>query len=165
MQQIRQQQVRGISGQSLQEDIQSLFQETMYFDAPVKKRIDLPTEGNQNGDIRVVLDENAIYTWDEDSGDWVTKYDTYTDNVTKEILLERDNQTTINTGIKVGGIGNMTTIDAVKLYVNGMLQKPVKDYIVTIDSNFNCMIEWKSRDFQLEISDTITMSYSIMFLS
>lgn len=165
MQQIRQQQVRGIIGESLQDDIQSLVEDVKHFDAPVHTKAELPKTGNQDGDIRVVLSEDAVYCWDEATGEWLTKLDTYTDNATKELILDVDNQKVINTKIKVGVVGGMSTLETVELYVNGMQQNLNRDYIVRIDTDFNCVIEWNSRDFQLEISDTITMSYSILFLS
>lgn len=165
MQQIRQQQVRGVNGESLADDIQGLLQETKHFDAPVRTKAELPLEGNHDGDIRVVLIENNIYTWDEEKAEWVTKADSYTDNKTKELVLDADGQSVINTKVKVGCVGGMSSLDSFELFVNGMKQKGDRDYVVTIDTDFNCVIEWKSRDFQLEISDTITMSYSILFLS
>jgi hypothetical protein len=36
----------------------------------VDTRADLPSIGNSNGDIRLVLNENALYMWDEDYSTW-----------------------------------------------------------------------------------------------
>lgn len=165
MQQIRQKQIHGLNGGSLEDDIKSINLDLQHFDAPVKTKSELPIEGNTDGDMRVVIDENKIYIWNEEQADWISQSDVYTDNASITLVLGQDGQTTLSTNIKVGVPGGMSTLSSVELFVNGMLQKPNVDYINTIDTDFNCMIEWKSRDFQLEISDTITMSYSALFLS
>ena len=42
------------------------------FKNPVAGIGDLPTQGNADGDVRVVLSSNTIYSWDEDTSSWVT---------------------------------------------------------------------------------------------
>lgn len=37
---------------------------------------DLPAVGNTNGDLRVVLDEDTVYTWDAGTASWVVTYQT-----------------------------------------------------------------------------------------
>lgn len=165
MQQLRQKQIRGQLNETLEEDIKQLHDSSQFYDTPVKTKSELPLEGNSDGDMRVVLDEDSIYTWDEDTHTWLTKYDYYTNSISLDLVINQDSQSIINTGIKVGVVNGMVSETTVKLSVNGILQKEVRDYIVKIDTDSNCVIEWKSRDFQLEISDTITMSYDILLIS
>ena len=165
MQQIRQKQVRGQLSDSLHEDIALIAEELKYFDPPVKTKADLPLDNNEDGNIRVVLDENAVYSWNADKGEWITRHDTYTEAKSTQIILDIDGQTTINTGIKVGMPNGMPSLSSVQLFVNGFLQREGSDYNVSIDTDFNCMLEWISRDFQLEISDAITISYDTLLLS
>lgn len=165
MQQIRQKQVHGLNGGSLEDDMREITGNLQHFDVPVKTRADLPLEGNTDGDMRVVTDEDAIYIWDEETGTWSTKGGYYTEATSKELIIGQDGQSIINTQIKVGQEGGMPTTSSIQLFVNGIIQKQEVDYVVTIDSNFNCVLEWTSRDFPLEVSDTITMSYDALFLS
>lgn len=165
MQQLRQTQVRGINGGTLEDDINNLGSKTKTYDPPVATKSDLPLVGNDNGDVRVVIDENKVYIWNEKSQQWLGSNDTYTETTTLMIRISADDQKEIETGIRVGAIGGMLTTSCIQLFVNGMIQKPDIDYVVKIDNVFNAMIEWTSRDFPLEISDTITMSYDKLLLS
>ena len=165
MQQLRQHQVKGQIGESLADDIRILNNTNKYFNEPVSTFSELPLSGNDDGDVRIVKDEFKAYVWNETTSTWSASADVYTKSIESPIVLSIDGQKEINTGIKVGNVGGIISIDTVKLIVNGTGQNSIKDYIVRIDSDFNCVIEWKSRDFQLEISDTITMSYDIIQLS
>lgn len=165
MQQIRQQQVKGQFGESISDDIQSLYKSNKFFDEPVDTKDQLPLVGNHDGDIRVVKSENKAYIWNEALGKWVGDRDIYTKTLSSRLILGIDAQTEINTNIPVGIVDGIISIDTVSLTVNGVEQIPSKDYDVKIDTNFLCVIEWKSKDFQLEISDTINLSYDVIKLS
>jgi len=42
-----------------------------FWEAPVNEYINLPLTGNQNGDVRLVLNENTLYRWDSALNTWV----------------------------------------------------------------------------------------------
>lgn len=42
-----------------------------FWEAPVNEYINLPLSGNQNGDVRLVLNENTLYRWDSALNTWV----------------------------------------------------------------------------------------------
>lgn len=165
MQQLRQQQVKGQLGESLSDDILSLYQSNKFFDEPVDTKDELPLTGNHDGDTRVVKSESKSYIWSDELNKWLGDRDIYTKTLSSRLVLGIDAQTEIKTHIPVGVIDGIVSIDTVSLTVNGVEQIPSRDYDVKIDTDFSCVIEWKSKDFQLEISDTINLSYDVLKLS
>ena len=69
---------------------------------------DLPLDGNEDGDLRLVLDSNIVYRWDQPTVEWVKTTSTYSlrveeydtvpsgDNVTKLVFVQAEDKVYID---------------------------------------------------------------------
>ena len=85
LQRLRAGQIRGVEGVTLHDDIGSIINKAQTYDKPVPSRADLPLEGNDDGDVRLVLDEDVFALWDEPTQKWLIRYDKSTEKRTTNI--------------------------------------------------------------------------------
>lgn len=166
MQQIRQAQVRGTIGDNatLSEDIDLLCEKTKTYDTPVKTADDLPLEGNDDGDVRLVISEDRFYYWHEDTQEWKPSTDLRTESRTMILAAQQDGQTDFNIGLKLGIVGGIASVETVKIIINGMTQS-TDDIEIEQDVDNNCIIKWVSTEFELETTDHIALTYDILVAS
>lgn len=159
-------QVGGVFGDTIKSDIMDMADKARSYDRPVPTSTDLPLEGNQDGDVRLVLDENRFYIWDEPTNDWYPDEDHMTEARTHKLDVVENRQTNFNTLIPVGSDQGIASLDTIMLLVNGMLQHRGVDYVlgVTALSTPTLIVDWISSDFELEMDDTVQVNYDKLII-
>lgn len=159
-------QIAGVEGQTLTQDLTNITDKARTYDRPVATSADLPVEGNQDGDVRLVLNENRFYIWDEPTSQWVPDEDHMTEARTIEVPISADNQTIFNTTVPVGVENGIASLDTIVMYVNGMAQNKGVDYNVSVSAleTPTLNLEWISTDFDLDFGDKIHINYDKLII-
>ena len=99
---IRKSQVNG-----LLEELNKIKEQIKTYREPVALLSDLPIENNNEGDIRVCLEDKNVYVWSDNQ--W--HINTVKGSFAKTIFLQmtQNDQTIINTGIRFDNQGNNRT--------------------------------------------------------
>ena len=142
----------------LEFELQQIKNQIKTFKEPVALFTDLPLDGNNNGDLRVCLEDGNIYIWNEVEQTWNLssgKGGAYTR--TLSIQIEQDNQTEINTKIRFDETGELqTSVEMINLYLNGLLVDPSCFSVSNV--NEELIITWLS-DEPLSVEDNINVQY------
>lgn len=142
----------------LEFELQQIKNQIKTFKEPVALFTDLPIEDNNDGDMRVCLEDGNIYIWSEINQEWNLssgKGGAYTRTLSFDII--QDGQTEINTKIRFDETTDLqTTVELVNLYLNGMLVTS-ENYVVKNISD-ELVIEWKSSEKLLQ-DDIISVQY------
>jgi hypothetical protein len=152
-------QIKGIYGESLYDDINIMVDKAMNYDKPVQTVDDLPLTGNQEGDVRLVMGEGKFYKWDGTS--WNPTKDIHTESRSLDVMITQDGQTKILINYPIGIVNGIASLNTIQLVVNGMLQKIGIDFSVSVENNI-AVITWTSTDFQLETTDSVQVVYDIL---
>lgn len=129
---------------NLKDDLGEINNKIKTFDEPVRTFNDLPMNGNDTGDLRVVLDESSLYVWNEESKLWCkTKSNGSGYSKTLFFTVSENNQTIINTGIRFDGIGEyQTNSEVINLYLNGILQNNSNNLYTVEKINEELIVKW-----------------------
>ena len=148
---IRKSQVNG-----LLEELNKIKEQIKTYREPVALLSDLPIENNNEGDIRVCLEDKNVYVWSDNQ--W--HINTVKGSFAKTIFLQmtQNDQTIINTGIRFDNQGNnRTNSNVINLYLNGVLVD--KNNYTVENVNEEMVITWLSIDFHLEENDLIAIQF------
>lgn len=163
-QRIRTNQVKGVNKESLYEEIVAINEKQLTYRQPVSSPEFLPKINNNDGDIRMVLSEDCLYAWDDDTQQWYKKGDTHTERRLMKIPIPEDNAREFVTDIKVGGINNIVSLKTIDLEINGISQYNTIDFELSVESETNFLkVKWLSEDFDLEITDSMIIEYDMLF--
>lgn len=117
----------------------------------------------QEGWVVTVDDTNDMYRYDAQTAAWVEfKFKCSFKLATINIIVAADGATTIPTGIRDDETGDLqTSSQDISLIVNGFVQMAGagKDYTTNFVEN-ELVITWNNRDFQLETSDEVEVTYT-----
>jgi hypothetical protein len=152
-------QIKGMYGVSLEDDIKIIVDKAMNYDKPVQTRNDLPMTDNQVGDVRLVMSEGKFYQWN--GTDWEPTKDIHIESRQLEFTITQDGQSIIPIDIEVGVVNGIASMDTIQLLVNGIIQKKNTDYTADIQDN-KVVITWISPDFMLETTDSVQVVYDIL---
>lgn len=157
-------QVTGVNNPTLQEDLVQLLGKAKYYNLPVATSADLPLTNNVDGEIRLVMDEDALYVWHDLIKAWRKKLQVSTEKRMTNVVVSSDGQTVFYTNLLVGVADGIADLDSISLVINGLMQYPVEDFSVSMDNQLpaRLVIEWKSKDFQLEKDDIVAILYDIL---
>lgn len=115
--------IRQFQVKNLDADLLAIQEQMKTFKSPVALISDLPIENNNDGDLRVCLEDGNIYIWNATESEWSLssgKGGSFAKTITVDVA--QDNQTTINTGIRFDGTGTyQTNSSIINLFLNGML--------------------------------------------
>lgn len=159
-------QVTGVDNPTLQEDLVNILSKTKYYNEPVNTKADLPPSNNVDGEIRLVMDEDALYVWHAPVNGWRSKTNLSTERRMTNVLILADDQTNFATAINVGVADGIADLKSIILIVNGLTQYPDTDFTVSVDSQVppKLQIAWTSHDFKLEKDDMVAILYDILRL-
>lgn len=166
LQQLKTNQIKGmVEGDSLSDDLMDMITKAMTYDRPVATEAELPMTGNQDGDLRLVLDTDVFYSWDLPTLTWKPKYDKSTEARAVDIIILADNQVNFTTDLLVGVEGGIANLGTVRLSVNGILQT-ITDYTLGVTGQVppKLLITWDSEDFPLETTDILTVEHDILII-
>lgn len=142
--------------------IENINKKIKTFDEPVGTFSELPLTGNDNGDIRIVLDENCMYIWSKSQNKWSKTYSNGS-GYSKSLFftINESNKTQINTGIRFDGMGEyQTSSTTINLYLNGILQN--NNGLYTVEKiNEELVVKWNfsSGENTLINGDTIAVEF------
>lgn len=115
--------IRQFQVKNLDADLLAIQEQMKTFKSPVALISDLPIENNNDGDLRVCLEDGNIYIWNATEIEWSLssgKGGSFAKTITVDVA--QDNQTTINTGIRFDSTGTyQTNSSIINLFLNGML--------------------------------------------
>ena len=148
---IRKHQVNG-----LVEELNKIKEQIKTYREPVALLSDLPIQNNNEGDIRVCLEDKNIYVWSDNQWHINTVKGTF--SRTLFLTIDINDQTAINTGIRFDDQGDLrTNSDVINLYLNGVLVDK-NNYIVE-NINEEMVINWLSTEVLLEENDLIAIQF------
>ena len=140
---------------NLVDEIEKIRKKAETFETPVATYAELPLEGNDQGDLRVVLEDGRIYVWK--GNEWVVPEPNMDEKYSKTIFKTIEQQTTVvNTGVRLDGVGEYITNNKyVNVHLNGQLLTNGIDFeIQEVESeivlNFN---------YDLEPEDVVAITY------
>lgn len=165
LQQLNTSQVKGVASATLTGDLIDIVDKAVTYDRPVATTEDLPMVGNQDGDLRLVLDIDSFYTWDEPTQQWLTKRDKSTEARAVDVTIINDNQVSFTTELLVGVEGGIASLGTIRISINGILQAK-QDYTLGVTGQVppRLIISWESTDFPLETTDTLTVEHDILII-
>lgn len=166
--QIKADQIKGVHGGSLYDDIDRLIHQTVSsYSSSVQNISDLLLT-DPIGTIRFVNNEGRYYELksslvnNQEIKTWEPLKDLKIESKILVLNVENDNQTIFNTNLDIGVINGILNIDSVSIIVNGITY--VKDicFNALISQNNKLIIEWKSTDFSLDTTDDVQLCYDML---
>ena len=143
---------------NLIEDLILIKEQIKTFKPPVDLVTNLPLTYNNDGDMRVCLEDGNIYVWNDINKEWNLssgKGGTYT----KTIILpvNYDGQKEFETGIRFDETGTLQTNNLnVALHINGLLVNQGCYKVKNVDEQM--IIEWIDQD-KLLVEDELSLTY------
>ena len=142
----------------LERDLNLIREQIRTFKQPVALLENLPLTDNNDGDMRVCLEDGNIYIWNEADSEWRMssgKGGSFAKVLT--IPIKNDAQTTVNTGIRFDGVGDLQTSSTIiNIYLNGLLQNA--NCFTAENINEELVITWTNSD-QLYAGDELSIQY------
>lgn len=148
---IRKNQVNGLI-----DELNKIKEQIQYYKEPVAKLNDLPIENNNEGDVRVCLEDKNIYVWSESSWHINTVKGSFSRTIF--LTINKNNQKIIETGIRFDDKGNnITNSDVINLYLNGILIDNTNYNVENVDGQM--IINWICDNYDLLINDLISVQF------
>ena len=160
--QIRNNQVKGVEGASIGEDISNILNRLSHKSSILDTKDLLPMTGNYDGDMRLVLTGRILYMWDVETLEWINIGSISSVQLFKILKVLAEGDVLINTELTEGeGLGDTPT-SSIVVYVNKVLQVREVDYSVETNQTNVIYIRWISTDFDLDPTDDILVFYTLI---
>ena len=145
---------------NLNDDLNKIKQQIKTFKEPISLLADMPLTDNNDGDLRVCLENGNVYIWNDKKQSWELSSGisgTYGKILT--LFIDQDKQTEIKTGIKFEDetAQYQTNSTLINLYINGILIRQECYETKKIDNEL--VIIWIDQDDYLHKNDEIGIQY------
>ncbi len=148
---IRKNQVNGLI-----DELNKIKEQIQYYKEPIAKLDDLPIDNNNEGDVRVCLEDKNIYVWSESSWHINTVKGSFSRTIF--LTINKNNQKIIETGIRFDDKGNnITNSNVINLYLNGILIDNTNYNVENVDGQM--IINWICDNYDLLINDLISVQF------
>lgn len=152
--------IRQAQVQLLSEDLQKIKEQIKTFKAPIPLLENMPLDDNNDGDLRVCLENGKVYVWKQSEEKWMVSSGisgTYGKII--NLNIERNGQAVIETNIKFNDPKSdfQTNSTAINLYLNGVLIS--SECYKAENINDKLVITWLDMEYPLCENDIIGIQY------
>ncbi|MCR3758679.1 hypothetical protein KYB31_06675 [Clostridium felsineum] len=156
-------QIAGVHRDNLYNEIVDVIEKSTGYKDPVNSVGDLPTTNNTDGDIRLVIASDLYYMWDISANTWSINRNINVEEKIIKIPIQNNNQNLFKLPLSLGILEGIASINSVDVVVNGITQTKDVDYDIIYDNTSKvATLNWISKDFSLEVTDTLELLADIL---